>query len=170
MTLMQRRRALMTRRKEADKTPIMPSCLNWYYVGTNSKALSDDSYQLGITSGWKSYSYATRSLSLKYSDLVGKTIVIEYDVDKANTWVSNTAYIALANSPNYNAGNSGLKDRTSYSSTSGNPTHYYREITIGTSYVSTYTGYYLTVGAFAYSSTVSGIVKVANFRCYLKGE
>lgn len=160
--------------KNEPKTPIMPVCTNWYYTGgANCKGLSDNSFQLAVANSWSAYTFATKTLSKKYSDLVGKTVVIDYDINRNDVWVCSNVFVCLLSSSTYAGGISGAVDRKTISSTSNNRLHYHREIAIGVDYTASqtsYQNYYLSVGAYGNSSSGTGNVVVSNFQCYVKGE
>lgn len=160
----------MGKKHDELKTPIMPECTNWYYSGVNDKALSGNSFQLTVNSTWSRYCYATRTLVKKYSDLVGKTVVVDYEIDRIDAWPSNRVSLAVVNNDQYSGGISGAYDRADKSNNSSNPYHFHGEFLIGTDYTTTYTNYYLTVCLFGNSSSGTGVVKVSNFQCYVKGE
>ena len=151
------------------KTPIMPSCTNWRYRDGSTFvdfSLSDDSFYLNNANDWNRYCFAINTLTKKYSDLVGKTLVCEWDSDKALS-VFGIGVISVASSATTSM--SKVADRKDFSvQTVGH--HRKVEIVIGTDYTTTNTGYYLTVFFFANSATDTSRVTVTNFECYIKGE
>ena len=164
---MNRRRALMTVAKNTPQ-PIqfLPGCLNWKKNGSNTSLITDDSFQLKPSgaNSWNFYVFATNVLTLKYNDLVGKTVVIDFDATNIDQVVCG---LGLINTNNYSSGISGVQGRKDFSNQSSVEGHYHREIAIGTDFTTTnYPTYFLSFYCFGYNATTSGITTtVTNFKC-----
>lgn len=164
---MNRRRALMTVAKNTPQ-PIqfLPGCLNWKKNGSNTSLISDDSFLLkpGAANNWSYYVLATNVLTLRYNDLVGKTVVIDFD---ATNIEQITCGLTLASQNNFSGGISETKGRSSFPNQSSVEGHYHREIAIGTDFTTTnYPTYFLTFYCYGYNATTSGITTtVTNFKC-----
>lgn len=167
--MMDRRRALMRAEKSEDfGVQFMPSCLNWYLNGTNTKALSENSLSFAPTSvnSWGYYAYATRALTKKYSDLLGKLIIVDFDfVTPGDTLLYVS--MGLLTSPSSTGGISAQRDRKNIGNTVGVPYHFHREIVVGTDYTTTdYTDLYLSLGMFAINYNTKDIpITVKSLKC-----
>jgi hypothetical protein len=173
MTITDRRRALMGAKKaEPPKENIFPSCQNWNTPNSSMFVpLGDTSFKLIVSyaSTWKNYCYATRTLTKKYSDLVGKTLVIDFAKDDPNS-VESSKGLGVTSNPNFLGGVTDFtykKDFNSGWATLPNG-HRHKEIVIGTDFVTTYTNYYLSFYIFAYSTTAGKYMTVTDFICYVK--
>ena len=147
----------------------MPSCLNWKFGG--AKALSEDSLYINpLATGWNYYAYSTRTLTLKYSDLIGKRVIVDFDIVSPG---NNLIYVSLGTlaDPNFSGGVSGQSNRKNIYSSSTRTNHFHWEGVIGTDYTSTNTSYYLALSVFAYNPTSDyGPVTVTNIKCGYKQE
>ena len=158
MTLMDRRRALMGIVKDAPidyGTPFLAPFSSWHLTG--GTVISDDS----ITINTNRYAYSIQNVLTTYSNLVGKTVIIDFDVTATTGF-----YVQIGvNSRNQSGyGISSVVDRITISGMQG--LHYHAEIEVGDDYTTTHTGYYFTVCL--RSSADSPNITVSNFRCGYK--
>lgn len=169
--MMDRRRALISPSVAPVDygTQFMPSCLNWRLNGANTMALSADSLTFKINKAdWGFYAYATRTLTMRYSDLLGKTVIIDYYDNSADGTKIYTG-LGLWQDPNTIYGLSAIHDKVSFNSTSDTPHHYHREIVIGTDYVSTWTNEYLSLVFNPYNANaVDGPFSITDIKCGYK--
>lgn len=167
MSLLARRRAMMGAKAEAPKTNIMPSCTTWKFsISGSDHALSDNSFILHNRSDWKGYCYAT-PLTKRYSELKGKTIVIEFNNDKP----LYSFGLAQDNVYNPQGGYSGLVNPIVFAYPIAAGRHQYK-IAIGTDYTTTTAreNYWITIYFWAQDAENTDAVTVSNFICYIEGE
>lgn len=170
MMLMQRRRALLKARENAPVAQLLPSCLNWFDCNNRVYTpLTDNSFELKVNnlSAWNSYCYATRTLTAKYADLIGKTVVVDYDFDDPNN-VRSTVQFATTSNASFISGASGMNSRSSLPNPTITSNHYHAEVVIGVDYIATNVNQYLSLIQFVYSTSIKGTLTVTNFKCYIK--
>lgn len=152
-----RRRALMKMVKDNPidyGTPFLSPFTEWHRSGI--QVLSDNSAQLK-NGGNNYYMYSAGTDGMLYSELVGKTVVIDFDMAP-----DSCASVQVGAKTNNTAGYgiSSLGDRKTIANTSGNPAHYHSEIKVGTDYTTTTPSRYFIV---AIRANAVGIV--SNFKC-----
>lgn len=170
MTLMERRRALMGAQEDAPVAQLLPSCLNWFdYNNHVYTPMTDNAFELKVSSlsAWSNYCYATRTLTVKYADLVGKTVVVDYDFYDPNG-VRSVAQFATISDANFTGGVSNTSSRSALPNPTITSNHYHAEVVIGTDYTATNVNEYLTLVQFVYSTSIRGTLTVTNFKCYIK--
>ena len=128
---------------------------SWYLSGGD--VVSDDSMAINANR----YAYSVQDVIMTYSDLVGKTVIIDFDVTATTGF-----YVQIGvNSKNQTGvGISGISDKVTISGMQG--LHYHAEVVVGNDYTTTNTAYYFTVCL--RSSSSSPIITVSNFRCGYK--
>ena len=151
-------------------TQLLPSCLNWWDYGRKVYTpLTDDSFELKVIqlSSWNCYCYATRTLTVKYADLVGKTVVVDYDFDDPNG-VRSAVQFGTTSNADFTANSGSIHSKSSLPNPTITSNHYHAEVVIGTDYTTTYVNEYLTLVQYVYSTSSTGTLTVTNFKCYIK--
>lgn len=158
MTLMQRRRALIGMTKDSPidyGIQFLSPFSSWQLSG--GKVISDDS----MTINSNRYAYSIQDVLMTYSDLVGKTVIIDFDVTATTGFY---VQIGVHSKNEAGAGISAISDRITIGGMQG--LHYHAEVVAGDDYTTTNTNYYFTVCL--RTSSNSPNITVSNFRCGYK--
>ena len=170
MNLFSRRRVLMgAGDKSLNFVSIVPSVLNWYKSGGGRISLiSDDSLSANVQKGgWNTYVYSTRNSPFRYSDLIGKTIFIEFDTNLPKSNV--TVGLGLNVYNNTAGGISAMQSRAGFSHNDSNDQyHFKRHTIIGTEWTTDTNkqNYWMSLYIFWYNESQSpGRLTISNLRC-----
>lgn len=110
------------------------------------------------------YAYSGGSTGKRYSELLGKTVIIDFDVDIPNNLYK--AIIGVKQTLGTGEGISAVVDRKSLTSYFDG-THLHAELVIGTDFITSNTTYFITL-CLQTTSSASGNTNVSNIKCGYK--